>query len=157
MYARCKNSLEGYSCECLTGFEGDGETCTCALDYISIILRRASNVAGFFKFTLCLKRGYHGKKGFDYWHFMNVRSSTLHRNLADCSLSYTFPRNQTQVLTINCISILLWVLYSVCGIMKFREWSPRNSIISCEGCKHYALITMQLGYAGRVYLLQHKI
>ena len=30
-YARCKSSYGGYSCECLKGFEGDGETCTCTL------------------------------------------------------------------------------------------------------------------------------
>ena len=64
MYARCKNSLEGYSCECLTGFEGDGETCTCALDYISIILRRVSNVAGFFQTHLMLKERVSWKKRF---------------------------------------------------------------------------------------------
>ena len=32
-HARCKNSYGGYSCECLIGFEGDGETCTRTLDF----------------------------------------------------------------------------------------------------------------------------
>ena len=36
-----------------------------------------------------------------YWRFMNLRSSTLRRNFVDCSLSYTFLRNRTQVLTIK--------------------------------------------------------
>ena len=27
-YARCKNSHRGYSCECFTGFNGDGKICT---------------------------------------------------------------------------------------------------------------------------------
>ena len=27
-HAKCKNYYGGYSCECLTGFEGDGENCT---------------------------------------------------------------------------------------------------------------------------------
>jgi hypothetical protein len=31
-YAKCKNSHGGYSCECHTGYEGDGETCTRMLD-----------------------------------------------------------------------------------------------------------------------------
>ena len=34
-YARCKNVEGGYSCECLTGFEGDGETCISMFESIS--------------------------------------------------------------------------------------------------------------------------